>query len=138
MKPTEPDIKWCVEHKDWVNGLLEKRGWQEGDWCERRLVYGPTLVSKVEDGEPYLIQAELGSEGTFFHMGDWLIIWLPAEGDVLAMLGETDGMPALESNVRKDEPELFWIAYAGRDKSGWQKTPLIALLELLRTVEGKG
>ena len=26
MRPQQLDVQYCIEHKDWINGLLEKRG----------------------------------------------------------------------------------------------------------------
>jgi len=138
MKPQQANTAYCKKHAGFVNGLREKRGWQEGDWCDRRLGGLPSLVVELEDGVPHLVETAGRGRGTFFPMGNWDIIWIPTSDDVLGMLDERNTMPALESNVQKDERDLFWIARAGRSKSGWQKTPLIALLELLRAVEGKG
>ena len=104
MKPSQPNIEYCIEHREFVNGLLEKKG----------------------GGEPEdrIIQTKEGRG-----------VWLPSEGDVLAMLDERKYMPALESSIRIDQADLIWMAYAGRFNSGWHDTPLIALLELLRAVE---
>jgi len=122
MKPQQPDVAYCIKNADFVNGLLEERGWQKGDWY-----WQPEAPEEV-----YLAQLPE------FLIGEDDLVWIPTEGDVLGMLDERNTMPALESNVQKDERDLFWIARAGRSKSGWQKTPLIALLELLRAVEGTG
>ena len=137
MKPSQPNVEYCIEHKDWINGLLEKRGWQVGDWCERRLSCGPTVVSEVKDGEPYFVETVGRGRGTFFHMGHWDIIWLPSEGDVLAML-ETIG---IESVVvfKASVSEGYFAGYSRpTEPTYYGLTRLIALLELVRAVEERG
>ena len=125
MKPSQLDIEYCIEHKDWINGLLEKRGgWQEGDW--RTYLSHPRTV--------YLVApANLNPQG---RDGDG--VWLPSEGDVLAMLAEAGVRPRLWLSVHG-----AWEAdgYRGRDvldTYGASATPLVALLDLLRAVEGRG
>jgi len=127
MKPQQADMAYCIKHRVFVNGLLEGRGWQAGDRFIRPLTQShPRVVEGINHAD-VMNQLSVADE-----------IWIPTSDDVLGMLDERNTMPALESNVQKDERDLFWIARAGRSKSGWQKTPLIALLELLRAVEGKG
>ena len=131
MKPSESDIKWCIENREFVNSLLEKRGgWQEGDWA-------------VKDGEPGLVSPiRLLSD-----------IWLPSEGDVLVMLrhpapGHSDWI-RLEYDFANGKHRAYFVALEQQGEvptrlrqGGWLdkhgETPLIALLELLRAVEGKG
>ena len=120
MKPSQPNVEYCTEHREFVNSLLEKRG----------------------GGEPEdrIIQTKEGRG-----------VWLPSEGDVLAMLrtelprlGEGDYGWALEGANDADTYQA-WIpryvdegtGYEDEDiyLTDWLPTPLIALLELLRAVE---
>ena len=59
-------------------------------------------------------------------------LWLPSEGDVLAMLDEHEG--TLQMTIWPERS----IAHKQTTNLGRGATPLIALLELLRAVEGKG
>ena len=66
------------------------------------------------------------------------LIWLPSEGDVLAML-ECAGMTSIYLELVKEDGELIYAATGSHDAGGtWQaggQTRVIALLELLRAVE---
>ena len=63
MKPTEQDIKWCVDNAEWLSGLLEKRdGWQENDWYwqpetpeEVYFVQFPEMLDPVVDDDLVLV-----------------------------------------------------------------------------------
>ena len=141
MKPQQPNVEYCIEHKDWINGLLDKRGgWERGD----RYTYAEYLEEERIDIWHLAHQPGDPRHGA---------IWLPSEGDVLAMLECPDHSDAMDIELmrRKRGLRLAWTARAhlivfptlvdpGAPteivESQPQATPLIALLELLRAVEG--
>ena len=130
MKPQQLDVEYCIENKEFVNGLLEKRGgWQEGDWYHWDTGYatGVQLVGRFE------CQALTENEDGYGIQG---LIWLPTVGDVLGMLEAT----GIESVVVFKAPvsEGYMAGYSRpREPTYYGPTRLIALLELLKTVEGK-
>ena len=130
MKPSQPNIEYCIKHREFVNGLLEKRGgWEAGDWYSSK-------------GRKCTTERFFG----LVHDADWWAypdaLWLPSEGDVLAMLDGLGVAPHLSSE-RGPSGALSWSASGWNpsgmtgepERSGWQPTPLIALLELVRAVE---
>ena len=136
MNP-QANIAYCIKHVSFVNGLREKRGgWQEWDWGWDTVV-----------GE--LIPPSIGDRVRL--LGD---VWLPTEGDALGMLaealprlGEGDYGWALEGANDADRYQAWIPGYLDEGtgfldediyRTDWLETPLIALLELLRAVEGKG
>jgi len=173
MKPRQPDVAYCKKHREFVNELLEGRGWQDGDcvytedaelsdWEE-----GGIITNLKEDDEGNFVTRIGTSFGRstdytdqiYTHAGSAVeitqkCIWIPTEGDVLGMLaealprlGEGDYGWALEGANDADRYQA-WIPddqYEGTEfldediyRTDWLETPLIALLELLRAVEGKG
>ena len=87
MKPTEAEIKWCIEHRDWVNGLLEKRGgWEDYDYH----AYPSRPSYYLLRGLPATINSEEP-------------IWLPSVGDVLGML-EKEGLCLINPVNEKFDP----------------------------------
>ena len=129
MKPNEANVQYCIEHADFVNGLWEKRGRQVGDWvCE--------LVGETEDIQ---LIAEPPADLTLYDTDSpvFPLVWLPSEGDVLAILWglETSGDNYNSISLFGDND-----GYAAQDRAraaeGVGETRLIALLELLRAVEG--
>ena len=143
MKPQQPNIEYCIEHREFVNGLLEKRGgWQDGEWYRSRLGgSSPNLIAKVKDGKPYMVSTSGSCEGTFWSRPGWDGVWLPSEGDVLAMLEARGMIPELLSlrlgSIGGDI--TVWFATDGIVMVPAAKdcydTPLIALLELLKATE---
>ena len=134
MEP-QANMAYCIKHREFVNGLLEGRGWQAGDRASDEERIG--LIVNVPKGGGADVQWR---SGAIAWQGSGLI-WIPAEGDVLGMLEEEGVRPMLWRAVSGG-----WLA-RGYDKthpvktheaSGGKPTPLIALLELLRAVEGKG
>lgn len=143
MKPTEADIAWCIKNAEFVNGLLEKRGgWQLTDrfiWHDE-----PSLVDKdsewyldalgMNDDDNGLIDTIAELEG----YGSGGVVWLPTVGDVLGMVDGRGIRLTLDQPPRGSE----WIAVtkvgSGPILRGEGQTLLIALLELLKVVEGKG
>ena len=127
MKPNEVNAKYCLKNAKFVNGLLEGRGWQVGDWvCE--------LVGEREDIQ---LIAEPPADLTLYDTGNHVfpLVWLPSEGDVLAILWglETNGDNYNSISLFGDND-----GYAAQDRAraaeGVGETRLIALLELLRVV----
>ena len=141
MKPQQPNIAYCIEHKDWLVTLRARYGeWQEGD---RTLIEEELIVVHTVgcDGLGYRLR---GIDMYVFHSDD-MTIWLPSEGDVLAMLearGYNDlrivttthwpGRPLTECYLVIVDPLVECKPRA------YGVTRLIALLELLRAVEEKG
>ena len=139
MKPTEPDIKWCIEHANFVNGLLEKKGGAEhGDWffCDDfALVKEVVNIASWEEAQEVHAELVAGGPGT---------VWLPSEGDVLAMLEEVaKGRPdaagwglrfAPSVGYRATLPDCLYPLQEDAVAGPWENTPRIALLELLRVV----
>jgi len=118
MNP-QANIAYCIKHCGFVNGLREKRGgWQEWDWGWDTVV-----------GE--LIPPSIGDRVRL--LGD---VWLPTSDDVLGMLTIRGIRPTLTQTYKG------WSAWAFPPDhychADDAETPLIALLELLRAVEGKG
>ena len=129
MKPQHPDIEYCGKHREFVNGLLEKRGGaQHGDWflCDGfALVQEAVNIASWEEAEE--VHAELVAGGS-------QTVWLPTTGDALAMLEPRE---IVLVSSRAPAGAISWNAKAagmGRN-AGWWETLLIALLELLRAAE---
>lgn len=115
MKPTEPNIQYCLKHKEDVARWLEQRGgWQEGDWgwdTDEDELLNP------QDGDTIRLLSH---------------VWLPDAGDVLEMLGFEE--LAIYSYVQDVGTRRFCARLAnGMGKYG--DTRLIALMELLRASE---
>ena len=141
-------MAYCIKNADFVNGLLEGRGWQEGDWASDEERNG--LIVNVPDGGGADVQWRPGATA----WQDSALIWLPTEGDALDLLGEAlprlgegDYGWALEGANDADRYQAWIPGYLDEGtgfldediyRTDGQKTPLIALLELLRAVEGKG
>ena len=125
MKPQQPNVEYCIEHKEFVNGLLEKRGWRDGDWYIDA-AFGPILVSIPPIRAERLAALSLDA------------IWLPSEGDVLAMLAG-QGIRTSLAAVQQGTAWSAWAFPPGHYRHADNAdTPLIALLELLKAVEEKG
>ena len=145
MKPTEPDIKWCIENADFVNGLLEKRGgWQDGDSVYTEdtelsdCVEGGIVTSLKEDGEGGFVTQIGTSFGRSTDYAEQIYtcggsadeitqkcIWLPSVDDVLAML-KLDYL-----TLWKDGADVC-VTDADTDAEGRGKTRFIAFMELLK------
>ena len=142
MKPSQPNVEYCIKHREFVNGLLEKKGgWQEGDRCAGRLGGSPPLVARVNNGKAYHVSTEGSCKGTFWSTGNWGDAWLPSVDDVLAMLteamdGRRDWMLEHIHNLDGTPRDYLAMLYPKGNKPmiGIGSTPLIALLELLRVV----
>ena len=143
MKPQQPDVAYCIKNAEFVNGLREGRGWQEGDWFIRPLSQShPRVVEGINHAD-VMNMLSVANE-----------IWIPTSDDVLGMLGEAlprlgegDYGWALEGANDADRYQARIPGYLDEGtgfldediyRTDGQKTPLIALLELLRAVEGTG
>jgi len=125
----QADIAYCIKHASFVNGLWDKRGKQVGDWytfADR----GRYSWLVWEGNNPPIIN-------------DDTAIWIPTEGDALWFLDEAkrDVIEVGRVGAWHDRPasERFRASVVGKTTGpGYGATRLIALLELLRAVEGKG
>jgi len=134
MKPQQSDVEYCIEHKDFVNGLLEKRGgWQQGDWFIRSATQcHPRVVEGMNHADVMNMLSVAGE------------IWLPSVDDVLAMLEER-GYSDLRTLITTHWPgrpltECYLVIadpLAECKPRAYGITRLIAHLELSRAVEGK-
>ena len=126
MKPQQPDIEYCIEHKEFVNGLLEKKGgWQVGDW----------LASLMGHGKPYIeLIAEPPADFTLWDTEHTLgpLIWHPSVDDVLAML-DLGHIEIWGPTHTQNRWVILYDKVHGRQFEG--RTYLIALLELLKATE---
>ena len=127
MKPNEANAKYCLKNAKFVNGLLEGRGWQDGDWVW--LNGRPQFISRVNEDGNVLIHSG-------WHVPEAGAIWLPSEGDLLAMLAD-EGFGSLSWGHTTKHHKYQCSSDASRQICGGP-TLLIALLELLRTVEDEG
>ena len=136
MKPQQANVAYCKKHRVFVNGLLEGRGWQEGDWC----VFAGEYTTK----RPQLVTQTSGLNEKYVYLhcsivgqNDDNLVWIPTAEDVLGMLEEK----GIEAVVIFKAPvsEGYFAGRSGpRQPTYYGETRLIALLELLRAVEGKG
>jgi len=147
MKPNDANTEYCIKYTEYVNGLRARRGgWQDGDWVFLngkpkliRRVRGSDCASRVR-GSDYAIYTLIDSAWYKLEVG---YVWLPSEGDVLGML-EAEGVDPVLISVRMDSSVGSWLMWCAMDavlmvpeRDDCHKTPLIALLELLKAVEAK-
>ena len=122
MRPSQPDIKWCIEHAEFVNDLWEKRGRQRGDWTWNEGCDELGLLSSVSYADEY-------------------DVWLLTTDDVLGMLEERGVTPELLSlrltSIGGDV--IVWLATNAvlmvPNAKECHRTPLIALMELFKSIE---
>lgn len=122
MKPTEPDIKWCLANAELINHWLEERDpLGEGDWA-----YDPKL------GIPILFDT---SDQAYPED-----VWLPSVGDVLEMVRSKEPYSWCELLYYEGGEEPYRAATNTPDLPAMNrhgKTWLIALMELLKAVENE-
>lgn len=131
MKPTEADIKWCLDNRELVMcWLVQRGGWQEGDWY----TYG--VGDKVYLVEHYELKTLIEHPDKATKEG---VLWLPSVGDVLELLRAKQIRTWLK--IGRDGK---WTADAftdvvpyplGEYKPRREESPLIALMELGKTVD---
>ena len=130
MKPQQPNVEYCIEHKDWINGLWERRGLQFGDWAGA-------------DGQAHLlhrintITREFVTESGDYSFGE--LTWLPSVDDVLAMLETMAPEHGLKlrnmypiDNSPDDYEATMYTRNGLRSSRHYGTTWLIALMELLK------
>jgi len=131
MKPRDKDIAYCIEHREWLAELLEKRGgWQEGDWF---ILQETGSILLTDSWWLYDHSLKRDSEDR---------VWLPSVDDALEMLEARGCTPQLLSLKLKSLGGniMRWLATDAvimvPDVKECHGTPLIALLELLQEVKG--
>ena len=130
MKPTEPDIKWCIEHEGWLNALWQEKEQEEGDRFIATVAY-----EEVQGDDWPCVDVNVG-EVSVVHGAcriddngkpPWDVgVWIPTCDDVLDIL-------ASANCVHLDFGDAFY-AVAMPDEEDIQAalTPLTALLELAK------
>jgi hypothetical protein len=132
-QPTNADIQYCLEHREWLAALLEKRGgWTRFD------------IGAQELGERYVLQSYMPStsdskELAYFQRYFSDLVWLPSEGDALAMLVDAGIQSVQLDKAIAKGGATMWFATAhvldGIPLESDGGTLAIALLELLRSCE---
>jgi len=144
MKPLDLNVQWCLEHRDLIALWLERRGgWRRGDWCVPASSYAAvplklvTATSGLDPGYAYTNCSIVGEEGK--------IVWIPTAHDMLEMLGaavkdrrDSEGWKLRFSprlGYRATLPDADYPRLEDFVQGDWEKTPLIALMEVLKTLE---
>lgn len=127
MKPTQADIDWCLANRELVMRWLKRRGeWQAGDWFYDGLVGGIGLL-RFGDSSTYELDT-----------------WLLTIDDAIEMLvarGVTPELLSLKLESSIAGSVVVWFATDGvimvPVPQECHRTPCIALMELLKSLEGK-
>jgi len=125
MGLSQTNTQYCIQNAVFVGDLLQRRGgWRWRDCYVELSDDGPGRVRLISDLD----------ESKDFLLCRWdNLVWLPTSDDALEMLMKRGIHPNLLSTGRFREG-ISWLATDGVFiiRGDCHKTPLIALLELLR------
>jgi hypothetical protein len=122
MKPQQANVDWCLANAKVVMRWLGQRGgWQDGDWFT------------YPAGAPWLLKGPIET-----HMGfPDRAIWLPTSDDVLEMLERQGIAISLLAEIGVTGTYHWSAVQVEGKRLKWHRTPLIALMELLKSLEGE-